>query len=154
MFPQPQRNLEAEKLAGIVLELAPQVDRERANTLGANIEKSSKQYNVSPILLAAILRHESNFGVASKRCSYSCDYGIGQINQLWIKELKLDVKRLQHDDAYNIDVSARILAAAKVAGDKKWWSRYHDSRPSIRRNWEAMVEPHIVRAAAYSPPNN
>lgn len=122
--------------------LHPELSPKRTTALGKHIERWAAQYDVDPKLLVAILKQESDFrpGLLScyvvhryKACFVSCDYGVAQINALWIKKWRLDAQRLRYDDGYNIGVAARILAMLQreyAADEPDWYGRYHSGTPS------------------------
>ena len=89
--------------------VAPQVRAPRAHILARAITWVSRHFGVEPLLLVAIVRQESNFRPATKSCyivarnraSYpTCDYGITQVNQVWVDKWGLEPERLVEDDAY------------------------------------------------------
>jgi hypothetical protein len=62
---------------------------------------------------------------------------------------QLDATRLVKDDAYNLEVAARILQELQRSfseQDPKWWSRYHDRRDMYRKIWEERVGPYVALA--------
>lgn len=118
-----------------------------AKRIGKLVVKVCAKHRVDPLLLAAIVMHESAFKPGTLVCTGrgGCDYGLGQINEVHIDDLGLDPERLVFDDAYNLEVAARLLARARrfADTDPKWWSRYHDRRDKPRLAWEMKVEPLI-----------
>jgi hypothetical protein len=139
------------KLVGYVQKANPKLNRGRAIKIARLLEAKAKEHKVPLRIFAAIVKQESTFRPGIKVChgGRTCDYGLGQINQLWIREWDLDPHRLQHDDEYNLDTSARILSKAIRAygkKDPKAYSRYHDSRPDRRLVYEQLVERWIPKA--------
>jgi hypothetical protein len=130
------------------VQLVRGVSHSRAVRVARHIDEASSRYNIDSRILVAIIRAESNFeaGIKScwivlrhRRCEVTCDYGIAQVNELWIKKWKLDAKRLQFDDRYNIMIAARILSTIqKEFGDQEgnWYGRYHSGTPSKRAVYE------------------
>lgn len=143
----------AEHIQEIGYKLAPG----RAEKIGRLIEHWSKKYDVEPEILTAILRQESNFesGIKAcwivhryRTCQITCDYGIAQINELWIKKWGLDPDRLQNDDSYGIRIAARLLAILKreYGHEENWWGRYHSATPSKRSAYEERLHGFIAYA--------
>lgn len=131
------------KLVAHIRKVNPKADAVR---LAGLIHKIAGRYHLNEKTFAAIIEQESSFEGGIKSChgrSSSCDYGLGQINALWIEEMELDARRLRYDDEYNLDVAARILSdVIKRFGqyDPRAYSYYHDYRPEYRSDYEAMVE--------------
>lgn len=137
-----------------VKELRPHISNARAVQVSKHIETVATHHKVDPKLLAAIVRTESNFesGIKacwpwfSKRegvCRHTCDYGLAQINELWIRKWKLDPNRLQYDDRYNLGVAARILRLLQQEyaelEPENWFGRYHSGTPSKRAIYEGRL---------------
>jgi len=139
-------------VAHFIVTSAPKVSPKEARRLSKLILDVSTRRNLDPLLLTAIVRYESGgFQKHLKICTNwgGCDSGLGQINHVWVKMWKLDATRLVKDDAYNLEIAARILQALQrdfSEQDPKWWSRYHDRRDTYRRAWEARVEPYVASA--------
>lgn len=140
--------------ADYIQRLAPDIAPQKAQRLGASIRKWADHYGVDPILIAAILKQESDYrsGIKScsivlryRRCEVTCDLGIAQVNQLWIEKWKLDAERLQRDDDYNIRIAARILAQLQkefASGEPEdWYARYHSGTPSKKGIYLEKLEP-------------
>jgi hypothetical protein len=114
------------------------------------IRKAGTKYGVDPEVLAAIALVESDFRsgrlacwpvTLPDRCEPTCDYGLAQVNQLWITKWGLSPCRLLRDDQYNLEVASRILRDLKkrYPDEPNYWSRYHDSRPDHREPYEKTV---------------
>ena len=108
--------------------IAPKVPTKRARALAKIILDAARRRKVDPFIYAALIRHESAFAPGAMNCykrkdGYMCDYGLPQINEVWLAELGLDANRLIEDEAYAIDTGARILARAKFqyGSDPKWY---------------------------------
>jgi hypothetical protein len=131
---------------------APKVSPKEATRLAKLIIAVSARRELNPLLLAAIVRYESGgFQKHLKVCTNwgGCDSGLGQINHVWVKMWQLDATRLVKDDAYNLEVAARILQELQRSfseQDPKWWSRYHDRRDMYRKIWEERVGPYVALA--------
>lgn len=117
------------------------VSDRRARHLARLIQYWSDYYHVEPKLIAAILRQESDFESGVKSCwnvirhhapAITCDYGIAQVNEVWIQTWKLDPVLLQDDDGYGIAVAARILSRLKkdYGDEPDWYGRYNSAVPS------------------------
>lgn len=139
-------------IAQYIVDVKPKIAPKEAARLATLIVKACAKWRVDPLTLAAIVAHESAFERDVLACTPKggCDYGLGQVNEVHIDELKLDPVRLLSDDAYNLDVAARILAREKVhqGEEHTWYSRYHDARPGPRAKWEAKVVPLFAMAHA------
>lgn len=139
--------------AEFIQKLHPQVSWDRALKLGQTIRTWADHYSVDPLLIAAIVKQESDFRSGLKSCNVvlryeacfvTCDYGVAQVNALWIDKWKLDANRLRHDDSYNIKVAARILAALRKEfeeRDPEWYGRYHSGTPSKKAVYLGKLEP-------------
>ena len=115
----------------------------------------SRHFGVEPLLLVAIVRQESNFRPATKSCyivarnraSYpTCDYGITQVNQVWVDKWGLEPERLVEDDAYALFQGARVLAVLKrqYGDEPNYYSRYNTSTPEPRAAYEQALEPWLA----------
>lgn len=141
-----------QRTVAYVRSLKPDMPVTKAKRLGQQIAHWAKFQGVKPSLLAAIIRRESNFKSGLKSCwvvklrhgrtRNTCDFGIAQVNQVWIDKWKLDPERLQNDDDYNIAVAARVLGWMKKyfgENDPHWFARYHSGTPSLKREYAAQV---------------
>lgn len=148
--------LAAGPTADFVNTVSPDLPDSFVSKISASVEQWSKHYSVDPLLLAAILRQESDFRTGLKscwiveryqRCEVTCDYGIAQVNQLWIKKWKLDPHRLQHDISYNIRVAARILAGLQKQyseSDPEWYGRYHSGTYTKKKKYLKKLQTFLV----------
>lgn len=145
--PAPNFSSTAEGVAAFIGVAAPRVKRAEAVRLGKLIFEAAEARKVDPLLLAAIVGHESHFKRDQRYCGrHGCDVGLGQVNEVHVKELQLDALRLASDDAYNLDVAARLLARQQrwAGNDARWWSRYHSARSKYRARWEAKVLAYLL----------
>ncbi|MGD0232133.1 MAG: lytic transglycosylase domain-containing protein, partial [Syntrophorhabdales bacterium] len=74
-------------------------------------EEAGAKYGVSPQLLWAIAKAESNFNPAALNYNknHSFDYGLMQINSSWYRELGHERWMRLDDACYNVQVGAWIL---------------------------------------------
>lgn len=129
------------------------MDKKRALRLGQSIRRWADHFMIDPLLIAAILKQESDFRTGIKSCTpvirddkpvETCDHGIAQVNSIWIDTWKLDPDRLVNDDDYNISVAARILAGLKrefAHIDPQWFARYHSSIPFRKAKYLTELAP-------------
>lgn len=75
-------------------------------------EEAGERYGVSPRLLWAIAKTESNFNptAVNHNKNGSFDYGVMQINSSWYWELGHERWMLLNDACYNVNVGAWILS--------------------------------------------
>lgn len=132
--------------------VAPHVRPKEAVRLGKLIDKVAEKYELDPVLVAAIVKVESDFRGGQKACSVvkrkkacwvTCDRGLAQVNELWIKKWGLDPIRLRTDDAYNLATMARILAFYKryYGHEPDWFLRYHSGTPRHKERYNSKLEP-------------
>lgn len=75
-------------------------------------EEAGERYGISPRLLWAIAKAESNFNATAVNYNNngSFDYGVMQINSSWYRELGADRWMRLGDACYNVNVGAWILS--------------------------------------------
>ncbi len=132
--PGPDVVKKGQKAVDLILTLSPELPHRRAWRVGWLAEHYSEKYGIDLDLFVAIIRQESSFRSGIKSCwptvrnnssTVTCDRGLAQINEVWIKTWDLDPDRLQYDDSYNLAVAARILKMLQTEyGDEpRWWGR-------------------------------
>ncbi|MDY0383722.1 lytic transglycosylase domain-containing protein [Trichlorobacter sp.] len=74
-------------------------------------EEAARQYNLPPVLLMSIARHESNLqpDAVNRNSNSSYDFGVMQINSSWAKRLGSELWSQLGDPCTNIKVGAWIL---------------------------------------------
>ena len=125
----------------LALALLLQPIHEEYRPVNYAVDFVAQAYDLDPDLVNAIVYVESNHNPAAKRCSKTCDYGLGQINQLWVKHWGLSRQALVTDPHYNLNVAGRILTDLRDRHPKEpnWWSRYHSATPRFRAIYEKKV---------------
>ena len=75
-------------------------------------EEAGAEYNISPQLLWAIAKNESNFNpsAVNQNKNGSFDYGVMQINSWWYSKLGHERWMRLNDPCYNVRVGAWILS--------------------------------------------
>jgi hypothetical protein len=141
--------------ARYIMVLKPSISEKQAVRLSKMIRHFSVKYNVDPDLMVAIIRQESNFVSGVVACwpapwkgpgETTCDYGLAQINQVWIDKWGLDPVKLATDDWYNITVQARVLSwlQRSYSNDDDWFGRYHSATPSKKFRYLRELEVHLA----------
>lgn len=131
--------------------------------LGAQVQVAAAAQGVEPDILAAIVQVESGGRRGRVRCvparrgspsPVTCDYGLAQVNDLWVARWRLDPARLRSDDSYTLAVAARILSdlRRRYGGEPSWWGRYHSATPKLRARYEARVRVAIAALRRTCPP--
>ena len=149
--------------AEYILTLRPKLGIPKAVRLAALIDRWAQHYDVEPEVMVALVAHESKFRSGIKACwphakkpgVITCDHGLAQINEAWIRQWKLDENKLQYDDSYNLRVQARILASIKkeYGYEPEWYGRYHSKTPSKKRRYLDKIRPILDRAPSRNLPS-
>lgn len=124
----------------------------RVTQLARRIDTAAYHYDVDRCLLAALVRTESNFEPGIMMCwpvpgsqALTCDRGLGQINQVWIRTWGLNAWKLQYDDQYNLLVMARLLRQLEDQhpDDPEWFLYYHNRLPFYQRRYMKHLKPFL-----------
>lgn len=86
-------------------------------------EEAGREYNISPLLLWAIAKTETDFNptaVNRKNADGSIDVGMMQINSYWAEKLGEEFWQAQEDPCYNIRSGAYVLANCFERYGKNW----------------------------------
>ncbi len=85
-------------------------------------EEAGHMYNVSPTLLWAIAKVESNFNPAAinKNSNGSFDFGVMQINSSWYRTLGADRWNALGDACQNVKTGAWILSQCMASNGYTW----------------------------------
>lgn len=153
-----QRNLTAEYIAT----LRPKMRAAEVVSLANSINVCAESRKLDPMVMVAIIEKESGFRKGLKACwphakkpgVITCDRGLAQVNELWIRKWKLDEDRLQNDSTYNVCVQARILAAIKKESgstDPNWVGRYHSKTPSKKLRYMNKISAILAKAPSPTP---
>lgn len=148
-----------------IVELRPDIDKDRAMRLSNYIFKYSKEFNVDPMVSVAILHQENRFrklhtwkttSDTHTECEkFKCvttttevkeilDIGVAQINYHTAKWYDLDVDRLyNHDTEYTIRAHMLILRdkinQCKDRGHYAWGC-YHSTTPKYYNRYVTTVK--------------
>jgi hypothetical protein len=115
------------------------LDNQEIKRYNLAINEAALRYNISPYLLLAIFKVESNFG--RNMVSQTNDHGPMQINTWWFRRLGISKKTVRSPEGAMV-VAAKILDYAREDQGKNrrcWWSAYHSVTPEYRRIYEASI---------------
>lgn len=109
------------------------------------INKYAEQWDIDPLLIAAILTVESNFGEMLESADGQ-DHGPMQINRWWFRRLgirKHDVMSMEG----GIKWGTKILAMNRDEhrGRGCWWSLYNSHNPRARKRYEMKIRDVFAR---------
>ena len=141
-------------IAENIRSLNPSISDKRATHLSKIINRESKRYDIDPNIITAILKQESNFKPAQKvcyivhrqhACFVTCDFGVGQINQIWLNKWGLSEEEVVKNEDLNIHLTAKILSMIRhqFGEEEGFWSRYNTSGPR-RAIYEASVQTYLA----------
>lgn len=110
-----------------------------------------RYYHINPLLLRAIAKQESNFdphAVNDGNADGSADYGLMQINSMWLPILAavgIDAQRLLNEPCVNIAVGGLILHDNIKRYGMSWEAvgAYNASSPEKRKRYAAHVAQHL-----------
>lgn len=107
------------------------------------------KFGIDPELFTALIAQESSFRSIkscyivhrNRACEVTCDWGLAQVNDVWIKRWNLDPQRLLEDPRYNLETGARILQLLKrqYQEEDNFWSRYNTAHAIRRAKYEQQV---------------
>lgn len=124
-----------------ILKNHPNLDKEYAEDLATVIVKVSKEFDIKPTRLTAILAQESMYRLNAVNHK-SKDYGIAQINIGTVRKFGFDKDLLLTDLEYSVKAGAIVLADfRRMYGkrEKDYWTRYNSSDPDKRKEYEVLV---------------
>jgi len=152
-----------------ILNNKPSVKRAYAFKLSNIIHKTTKKYNLDPVIFSAILAQESMYKITAKNCTTGLvkvnivddedgitllgevrytkntvctDFGIGQIYYKTANSYGFDINRLTNDLDYSIEAAAIVLEFFKTTYSSKeetWWTRYNASNKVARGKYKKLV---------------
>lgn len=157
--------------ASIIVQNRLDVDREKADRIATLVIFASKEYDLDPRRMLAIIKVESDFRQSAHNkvsCSYKretdkskCgDHSVAQINyHVWkdafIKHGRkpLDYQKLKTDDAYAVFRMAEILDILKddYGKEKDWYARYHSSTPKLKQKYLKKVDNEYSKILEINP---
>lgn len=122
-----------------IQKINPSLELEKARLYSEQILIYCRQYNLSPLLVLAIIGHESRFN--EKAESVTDDYGPMQVNKWWLKKLKVSKASLQNIKN-GVAAGTLILAIKKQETPNKacWWSVYNSRNPKFRKEYEFHIK--------------
>lgn len=132
-------------IAFTISTINPSIDNEKATYLATIINHVSKVHNIDPYLITSILAQESLFKLEAKNCrNGKChDFGMSQINNMTIKNYRLNKDKLTTCPIYSISSGALVLKDFKDRFEKKepntWWTRYNSSDRIKRKKYHKAV---------------
>lgn len=121
-----------------------------SQSLGCSWESVAAQYGVNPYVLYSIAHRESrlNPGAIRRNKDGSTDYGLMQINSLWLPQLRRYGIQQHHlmDTCTNLHVGAYILADRINRFGNTWQAigSYHSTTPARRDRYAAAIAKHLA----------
>lgn len=119
---------------------------------------ASEEYKVPFILLKAIAltensKYNNNIKLENKNKTH--DYGLMQINTIWLKEFKISENTIL-DPYVNISVAARILSDLIKKHGYSWETigKYHSSTPKFKEKWLAKIKKNMLYIMKHDKKNN
>lgn len=111
--------------------------------------EAEKYFRVPYLLLKAIAMSENakfNPDVESLNKNGTKDYGLMQINTIWLKRLGLDKEVVKHPKV-NIFIAAKILRDLIDKYDYSWDTigMYHSRTPKFKNRWIRRVQNNMIR---------
>lgn len=128
-------------IAKMISVLKPRFSPEKTHDVAVSLSQALKKYKIQPQIALAIIDTESDFNQAA--VSSTGDFSMAQVNlEIWNKEFErmkmeaIDADRLKTDQAYSLEVMAKILHILKKRYEKKdrrWYARYHSKSDKHKR---------------------
>lgn len=134
-----QAEIEIGRIQSLILRAAPKLAFQKAQKYAEVVYENALKFDLSPVLMVAIIRVESDFRHAVT--SASRDHGPMQVNEYWVRRLSVAPEYLR-TVAGGIGVGSQILmwAREEASRDKCWWSIYNTKDVQKRRKYEVRVE--------------
>ena len=115
-------------------------------------EEAGEEYGISPQLLWAIAKNESNFNphAVNRNNNGSFDFGLMQINSSWYDKLGHDRWMMLGDACYNVKTGAWILSQCMIRHGNTWDAVgcYNSSKKKIRTKYANNIYSILVKAGA------
>lgn len=117
------------------------------------IHQAAQAYHVPPALILAIIKVEGGKrGTLSSNTNGTHDYGIMQINSVWLEKLRpygFTPERIQYDACANIWVGTWILSQ-KMNSSRDVWkdiANYHSYSQAENKNyqWKVWQEYRLIK---------
>lgn len=135
-------------IAKMISVLKPRFGVTERNDVAAQIHHALLKYQIEPQIVVAIIDTESSFN--HELVSSTGDISLAQVNvNVWNKEFArmnlppIDSEKLKADQAYSLEVMAKILHILKTRYEKKdrrWYARYHSKTKKYKRNYLNKLE--------------
>lgn len=109
------------------------------------INKAALQYHVpAPLILSVIKTEGGRNGMAKKNKNGTVDYGVMQINSVWLGKIKpygFTAHDLQFNPCKNVEVGAWILSQnmASSSSAKEGIGNYHSRTQHLNKNYHQKV---------------
>lgn len=139
IYRHTQAEIEMGRVQLLIMQAAPRLSLERAREYAKVVYENAVKFDLSPVLMVAIIRVESNFRHAVT--SVTRDHGPMQVNEYWVRRLGIKPEYLR-TVVGGIEWGSQILmwAREEASRDKCWWSIYNTKDVQKRRKYEVRVE--------------
>jgi hypothetical protein len=135
-------------VAKMITALNPELSKSRIDNIAMKIHQTFSHYKIEPQIILAIIDTESKFN--HELVSSTGDLSMAQVNvEVWNKEFsRLNLKlinpeRLKVDQAYSLEVMAKILSILKTRygkSDRRWYARYHSKTKKHKKLYMAKLD--------------